>query len=204
MCLEYLQGSVEEFHVKMVRRILWDAISSREAWSLFASRQTSHGKAELGELSFEAAQKFIWGDEFAISMGQNFKFRLLTNMMEMSETLLSARNWSVVPAADDAPDIICSDNPLTLQWAEPVAQALAPALGMRRTIAMFPLSRRLALCGVFECFATAAVLSAKDVGVLNAHTALHAKRFVFSGSETSLRAVDSPTSEGAPPGTELR
>lgn len=174
---------IEKPFAQIIKSMLWYATSSKEAFEKFIADGNPEGKAQIEGMTFEEARDFIRSDKYTVSMGQNFKLSLLFTMLEPAELLLAARNWSVVTAADDAPEFICSDRPSTLCWTTPVPGPIGLALGMQNTTAMFPLSRRLALLGLFEKVTVPPALNAKAVGVLNMYTAMYAKRFVYSGTD---------------------
>lgn len=174
---------IEKPFAQIIKNVLWYATSSKEAFERFMADGSAEERAEVEGLTFKQARDFVRSDEYTVSMGQNFKLSLLFTMLEPAEPLLAERNWAVVAAADGAPDFICSDRPSTLCWTTPMPGPFGPALGMQNTTAMFPLSRRLALLGLFERVTIPPVLNATAVGVINMYTAMYAKRFVYSGSD---------------------
>lgn len=167
---------------QILKSVLWHVTRSKEAFDRFIAEGSPEAK-QVDAYAFEEARLLVDNDEYEVSMGQNFRMSWLLKMLKSAEPLLAARNWSVVAASDDAPDFICSDRPFTICWTTPMPGPYGPALGARNTTAMFPLSRRLALLGLFENVAIPVYLSATAVGIVNMHTARHAKRFIYSGSD---------------------
>lgn len=166
---------------QVLKTVLWYATSSKEAWDAFMKRGTKEGE-QFKDVSYEQARDFVRSDQYTISMGQNFKMEMLVNMLRPAEPLIAARKWSVVLGADNAPDFICSDRPLTLCWTVPTPGPYGPALGLKGTTAMFPVTRRVALIGLFESIDVPRELNRLAVGVTNMYTAMYAKRFVYAGT----------------------
>ena len=55
--------------------------------------------------------------------------------------------------ANDCVDIfICSDNPVTLDWIEPIDLGHPPGFGMPNSLVIFPISANIAILGCFENF----------------------------------------------------
>lgn len=174
---------IEKPFARIIKSMLWYATDSKEAYEKFMADGDPDGKAQVQGMTYEQARDFLRSDKYTVSMGQNFKLRLLFTILEPAEPLLAARNWSVVAADDGAPDFICSDRPSTLCWTTPMPGPFGPALGMANTTAMFPLSRRTALLGFFEKIEVPSRVGSRAVGIVNSYTATFAKRFVYSGSD---------------------
>lgn len=176
--------AIQQPFAQVMKSILWQITDSRETYEGMMEKLRSEGK-DVSGVTFESMCEFVRSEDCVVSMGQNFRIGTLLEMLKHAEPLLAARKWTVVEAADGAPDFICSDRPVTLCWnkAELMHPLFGPGLGIRDTTVMFPVNRRLALLGLFEMSAPLRVLDARGVGLINMYTAFYAKRFVYSGAE---------------------
>ncbi len=174
--------AIERPFAQAMKSMLWQVTASRETYERTMERLRTEGK-DVSGVTYERMRDFVRSDDYVVSMGQNFRISSLLEMLKHAEPLLAARKWTVVEAAPDAPDFICSDRPVTLAWnrAELMHPLLSPGLGLPETTVMFPLTRRLALLGLLEVNAPLRTLDASGVGLINMYTAIHAKRFVYSG-----------------------
>jgi len=176
--------AIEKPFAQVMKSVLWYATSSKEAFDRFMEKAKAEGK-DVSGVTFESARDFVRSDDCVVSMGQNFRISSLLTMLKPAEPLLAARKWTVVAAAGGAPDFICSDRPVTLCWnkAELLHPMFGPGLGLKETTVMFPVSRRLAVLGLFEGNGPLRELDAREVGLINMFTAMYAKRFIYSGAD---------------------
>jgi len=92
------------------------------------------------------------------------------------------RKWSVWVLADDAPDLICSDNPVALTWKTQNPGDWPPGFGLPNTQVTCPLTRRIMIVGSFEGQSDTCFLDADDVATANSCTGRNAER-LFSAEE---------------------
>lgn len=114
-------------------------------------------------------------------------------IMEIAETLrpsLWMRKWSVWIAQDDAPDLICSDNPINLTRTLPRQGIWPPGFGHRNTQVTFPLTRRMIVVGTFEGQIESCYLAASDVAAANSCTGRNAKRILSAEEEFTWQMKD--------------
>jgi hypothetical protein len=95
---------------------------------------------------------------------------------------LMLRKWSVWIVGDEAPDLVCSDNPVALAWKIPTPGPWPPGYGLPNTQITFPLNRRMMVVGSFEGQQDTCYLDAKDVATANSCTRRNAER-LFSAEE---------------------
>jgi hypothetical protein len=164
------------------------AVASMKMMLEFATKSEENFKATLArhapegtDLRYEDAKRLVEGGGLRLSMSQNYRINSLLKLLRPVLPILAQRNWYVSEAAEGAPDFLCSDRPLTLSWTKPMPGIFGPGLGLRNTTAIFPISRRLVLLGLFEEDPPRGILDELRVATLNTLTAIHAKRFVYSG-----------------------
>lgn len=176
--------AIEKPFAHAMKSILYQATGSREMFDRMMEKLKAEGK-DVSGVTYESMRDFVRSDACVVTMGQNFRMSSLLKMLTTAEPLLAARKWTVVAAADGAPDFICSDRPVTLSWnkAELLHPLYSPGLGLKDTTVMFPVARRLALLGLFDVGGPLRGLDARGVALINVFTAMYAKRFVYSGAD---------------------
>lgn len=102
---------------------------------------------------------------------------------------LAQRKWSLWFAEDDAPDLICSDNPVALNWTARGAGPWPPGFGLRNTLVSFPLTRRILLVGTYEGQQDAVPLNERAIATANACTAQNANQ-LYSAAEDFVWLMD--------------
>ena len=95
---------------------------------------------------------------------------------------------------DGAPDLICSDNPVSVSWKGDAVASYGPGFGMPGTTLTQPLHRRVALVAMFEKRPPAGWIDIQGVAAINAATARNAvqiystgEEFVYLGSDGVVR-----------------
>jgi hypothetical protein len=176
--------AIEKPFAHAMKSILYQVTGSREMFDRMMEKLKAEGK-DVSGVTYESMRAFVRSDDCVVTMGQNFRMSSLLEMLKTVGPLLAARKWTVVAAADGVPDFICSDRPVTLSWnrAELLHPFYSPGLGLKDTTVMFPVSRRLALMGLFDVSSPLRELDARGVGLINMFTAMNAKRFVYSGAD---------------------
>jgi len=168
----------------MVRQAAQDIVATPEAYERLVRKVRAEDK-EMPIFPYEGMKKFLQnGCDFDVNLGPNSNYHLGT-MAHLSKFLvpyLAERHWSLVVATADAPDLICSDNVVSIS---PIAGSCSTGeLGFaaKETFLFFPLNRRMAMVGSYEGFTLPNPMKASTVALVNSSTARHADRFLFSPS----------------------
>ena len=105
---------------------------------------------------------------------------------------LSQRNWQIWKAKDDAPDLICSDFPLSPTWAIPFHdhRVLPVMLDSPFTLVSMPLNRRFALIGVLDEELPEIAMRENDIAAVNSMTIMHANQLYSSESDFVWSTVE--------------
>lgn len=97
--------------------------------------------------------------------------------------LLAMRHWNLWIAADDSPDLICSDSPVAPRWFIPVSGPWSPAFGTRNTIVTVPLNRRMAIVSMLEFDLGPRTLDQEGIAQINSATGMYANQLYSSGPD---------------------
>lgn len=169
---------------QVMKSMLWQATASKSTFDQMIEQLKSEGQ-DISGVTYESMRDFVRSDDYTVTMGQNFRISTLLDCLRTVEPLLAARKWTIVMPAEHSPDFICSDRPVTLSWnrADLVHPLFPPGFGVANTTVTVPLSRRFGLLGLFETKSSPRELDARDVGVVNMSSAIHATRFIYSGAD---------------------
>lgn len=173
--------NVDRFHDRVLRTVLWYQTGTERAWSAelaararagdpvpTASRERLHALADSGEPLF--------------ALAQNSRLKYMLHLLVPLAHLLGERSWTLVRAADDAPDFICSDRPVSLHSNANLPPGSPLGFGLTETTVIFPLNRRAALLGLFEGSFSTSVADASLVGHVNFWTAIFATRYIYTAT----------------------
>jgi hypothetical protein len=140
------------------------------------------------------AQKYVASDEeldklaeFACSQDYTVHFEQTWDVQTMLANLptlmpvLAQRNWALWLAEEEAPDLVCSDSPVSLNWLTDAGTLWPPGFGVRHTVVSIPLNRRIALVGTFEPLSERKIIGSDAIAVVNTSTLMPANQ-VFSAN----------------------
>lgn len=129
-------------------------------------------------------------NEAASLCNQTTHVRLMMDMVPTLIPLLGQRNWSLWALEDDAPDLICSDRPVSLTWVIPMSGLYPPGFGLRGTVVTVPVTRRIALVGTFEPQAAHLTIGRFQVACINSATGMYANQLYSSEADFAWRMVN--------------
>jgi hypothetical protein len=173
--------------VRRIRNVLSDFIGGlmKTQIQLMLSKEDGRKqfRRELAELGHEMTDEefdrlieFGQGGEYTANYEQTWYVQQMVQMAATLAPLLSLRKWCLWIAEDDAPDLICSDNPVAPTWAVPAPGPMSPAFGTPNTIVSVPLNRRMAMVSMIEEELPGTRLDRKGVAAVNSMTAKYANQ----------------------------
>ena len=165
----------------LLRQLIRDLVATPESWKAVDDGVRA-ARTEVPEASYEEMKQFVESGEYSIDvdLGQNWLPRLMIDASRSMQSHLSRRRWYITVVAPDAPDLICSDNPVSLTLTPMSISSQHAGFAMPGTLLLFPLSRRMALVGSFEGIMLPNPASEKTVALINGATARSAERFLFT------------------------
>lgn len=156
-------------------------VATPEAWKAIISEMKAAG-IESPDVPFEDMKEFVESNDCVIDAKLDANW-LVSIMHESSGTILLSllqRNWYLTVASDDAPDFICSDNPVSLSRTKMCSPLGGVGLDAPGTLMLFPLNRRMVLVGSFEGIMLPSPAPEKTIALVNSATCRNAERFLFS------------------------
>jgi hypothetical protein len=90
--------------------------------------------------------------------------------------ILRQRSWTLWTCDQNAPDLICSDHPVSVSTGSSRSSGEEFGLGSPDTFVSLPLSRRIAIVGTYEQPFPRMTLDRADVAALNSATAMYANQ----------------------------
>lgn len=136
------------------------------------------------DVSFEDVKKFIHEERYTISVSTTASLSLELANFDKVLHLLGSRYWSLITAADGAPDFVTCDHPVVPVFKDPNRSGPV-GYGLPHTEVTFPLNTRQVLLGVFEDpLALKIEARPSQVAAVNSRTVKFAERQVYSKSAT--------------------
>jgi len=180
-----MRENMRSFHEQISRRVLDLLVSSEQIWEHQNKKAREDGfLAGAPTVTFAQMREFARRGEFTVEVSTEAHLAREMSMQETVYPYLASRNWMLIIAPPDSAGFITSDRPVSLTWSDPKMRKAvrSPGYGMNGTQVLFPVSRELAMIGVFDgkedCFVADEDLVAK----VNGSTMYHATRQVYGAS----------------------
>lgn len=142
---------------------------------------------ELGQTisdeQFEELVRFGQSEQYEVNFDQTWHIKQMLQMAISLGPLLSLRNWTLWIAENGAPDLICSDSPVSPTWASPMPGPFSPAYGTLNTIVSVPLNRRMAMVSMLETELPPIRLGRDGVARVNSMTGVYANQLYSAESD---------------------
>lgn len=136
---------IDQLHRKMANIMF----ANKERYeSVTRQMREAEPDREYPDVDYETMRDFIKRDAYDIVPSQNLLVDLGLKGMDAVLPLLGKRLWSIIVADKDAGDFVTSDNPLVLIHTDGSRMPLG--FGLRKTMVIFPLTRKVLLTGEFE------------------------------------------------------
>lgn len=173
--------------VRRIRETLSKFVDETSKKEIIATFATEKGQASFREFmerqghslsdeEFNQLVAFGLSGQFDVDYEQTWHVQQIVEMATSLAPVLSLRQWVLWPVEPGAPDLICSDSPVTPTWMVPVRGPYSPAFGTWNTIVSVPLSRRVALASLMEARLPAKRLDRTNVAIINSATGRYANQ----------------------------
>lgn len=126
---------------------------------------------------------------------QTWYIQQMIQMAAVLAPLLGLRTWQLWIADPTAPDLICSDSPVSLNWATAVTGPYPPGFGLRNTVVSIPLHKRVAMVGMLETDVGRRTIGKFEVAQLNSATGMHASQLYCPKSDLVWLMKDGSTGD---------
>lgn len=173
----------ESSGIEFCRQIGREMVATPEAWKKVEEELKSDGN-DIPDIEYEEMKKFIESNDYTLSvdLGQNFFAWVMINQSQDMLNSLSKRHWYLSVVAQDAPDLVCSDNPVSLSRTQITPEELQLNFSTPGTMLIFPLNRRMAIIGSHEGIMLPNPAPPKIVALINSVTCRNAERFIYNSS----------------------
>lgn len=164
-------------------------LASVEGWKQFKQVVEIDGK-KIRDDEYEAYRRFANSEEYNVDLDQTSHVQMMVDMVDPLLPALAARNWYLGIAADDAPDLICSDF-LVSEWPTKSADLTKPlTLTSPGTFLTFPITRRLIALATFERKPPVVEVNQEGIALFNTITARQARQLFAPGPDFTYLAHD--------------
>jgi hypothetical protein len=175
---------------KASKEHLRNALATRDGWADFRQVLASAGRSVADE-EYEQFKRFADGEDYSVNLDQTSHVQMMAKqMIDALLPPLAQRHWTLIIAADDAPDLICSDMPVGV-WPDKSADFSKPiTLLSAGTVLSFPLTRRLIAVARYEKRKPVLGVGAPGVALFNTWTLSDARRVFSPGPDFSFLLPD--------------
>ncbi len=167
---------------RVTKSLIWTTLSTEQGRSQFREHLAAAGHP-VTDKQFGDLVEFGQRGEYVVDYDQTWHVQQMIKMALVLAPVLSLRHWRLWPAEDEAPDLICSDNPVAPSWVTPMPALMSPAFGTPNTIVTIPLNKRIAIASMLETELPDVRLDAKGVAAVNTATACYANQIFSSTAE---------------------
>jgi hypothetical protein len=153
--------------------------ASRDDWERFKQTLATQGTI-VPDGEYDAFKSLAINGEYNVDLDHTTHVQMMVKqMMDALLPPLAERSWSLGIAEDDAPDLVCSDVPVSV-WPTREADLAQPVtLLTRNTVLSFPITRRLIAIARYERRGAVLRVIPRGVAMFNTWT-LSAARQVIS------------------------
>jgi hypothetical protein len=152
-------------------------------------------QVEISDSDYQAMRSFVLEKRYDLKLHQNVHVSLEIETHDPVLKMLLARKWTL-HIADNGNDLITSDNPSFLLPLKPQSGPFGLGYGSPDGAAIFPLSPRLLMTGVFDGPEGSVRLSKNAVAQMNTEIARHAERQAFAHDTAFEYAVGGQLHQG--------
>jgi hypothetical protein len=169
------------------KRKLQMLLGNRQLFEQFVEDCHREGKELPADFSYERMRAFVEDDDaYGVLIPREWFVQMIAQRWPDMTKLFMGRNWSLLYAAPDDAQLICSDMPVSITPTTPDFQPRFLGFGLPQTELTVPLSRSMAMCGNYEAPSIAAPMPRAYVRNINQRTIAFATRFLYSADETIL------------------
>ncbi len=145
---------------------------------------------EMDQKGFSQLREHLLGDEVQMSMDQTTM--VMTTFQAAAEFVphLRQRRWMLAILNDDAPDLICSDCPVSVVPPANIPLRKMPDLRDHDTLVILPLNKRMAALGTYMKAKPVTTTGRFEVASLNRYAAESARQVFHAGGDFAILGPD--------------
>jgi hypothetical protein len=187
-----------DFKSRIIEMISEMHVSSPEIYeSSIAAAKRDGFVADEANVSYEDMREFVKGKRYTLEFPHGADTVAEFEAQDTVLQLLGERKWMFIAAPPGSPGFVTCDHPVCLSHDDPQIRH-PPGHGLRGTVLVFPVCRRLVVIGSFEGEGGRKLATESFVERINMHIASFASRHVFaSGNEVRFAAGEKGTVAGA-------
>jgi hypothetical protein len=173
---EWLNG----YHVSCDERMLVEAVSTLENWERIGLDMKRAGKVNSDRVTYEQMKAFVLEHRYEIRVPKERAIYDMLTLLEPISRILDQRSWRVVRVVEGEGSFICSDNPVSLDWAARSHHPGPLGLLIGNTEVAMPLREDMCISGTFGGQPTLGWTDRRGVAIINRRTASRATRFLYA------------------------
>lgn len=178
----HLRTIFANFQTEIIKQSLKPLVFSRERYESKMKQVYGEGE-EL--VDYETMKRFVDEARFEVKYGHGHHLAYELQAIDSVWPLLAQRQWSLLIAAKDSSDFVCSDRPVALVRTDiesldnPYHPDALPGLDMPNTELTVPINRCITLVATFEHKSNVATVSEETIAEFNARTIHFAARQIY-------------------------
>ena len=130
------------------------ALHTKESWSALKEKMRAAGYTVDDNVSYEQLKDFFKRDEYFISLANEEHIIREIKQHDVVLRLLAQRGWTLFITDEEQGHFITGDRPIVISWFDihevPLMHRAHPGFAMPNTEVYFPLTKNLALLGIFD------------------------------------------------------
>jgi len=165
-------------------------LATREGWNQFREVCGSAGH-KIADDEYEEFKRVASSEDYTADFDQTTHVQMMVKqMMDALLPDLAKRNWSLGIAADEAPDLICSDFPVGVWPAKSAELAKPITLQSPNTVLSFPITRRLIAIARYERQCPVLGIIPQGIAMFNTWTLFQARQVFSPAPDFTYRRFD--------------
>ncbi len=178
----FMRENMRQFRASIAERIMDIELSSKTRWNSTMKKMEEAGEKINKEVTYEQAKEFYERKEYTIEVSN--ENHIHTEMAGIDTVLpfLFNRKWLTVTATEETGPFVTTDNPVILSWLDPpkTPSRYPPGFGLKGTEVLFPVSKNIALSGIFSGEEKVIRGTSEMVAMINTKIMLNAMHQIYA------------------------
>ena len=166
-----MRSQMDDFWADVMKKTSATILATEERWESHLRRMREDGVGIPENVPYEQLKDFVERGEYEIIFPTESHINTEFHTIDGVLPFLFERDWIILTASEDAGPFITCDTPVSLMWIHPEnvppMYRQSPGFAMPDTSVLFPVSRSMAMFGVFGGGTRVVPASRELVSVMN-------------------------------------
>lgn len=171
----------DDFQRNVAHQILQHSLATRQRWDNIVRSMKEDGKEPLDGSSYLEMKQFFQSGEYELLPSRERSIELEFDAVREVLRYLKERTWTLLEATVNSGPFITSDRPVALTGIDAKSELpFRPGVGLADTELFFPISKNLALLGVFDGVNRVIAANSTIAAMCNTKTIMNSIRYIYS------------------------